>query len=55
MSLGEIAYLGLVLTGFTAFAVVLFSLSIDDRKRVRRGAPAAAYAAPPSGGVKAHA
>jgi hypothetical protein len=52
MSPGEIAYMALVLTGFAAFAAVLFWVSIDDRKRARRMAPDAALHAPPSGGVK---
>ena len=53
MSVGEIAYLGLVLTGFTAFAVVLFWLSLDDRARHRRTSPNAALRSLPSRGVTA--
>jgi hypothetical protein len=51
MSVGEIAYLGLVLAGFTGFAVVLFWLSLDDRARSRRARSDAALGSLPSRGV----
>ncbi len=55
MTLGEIAYLGLVLTGFTVFAVVLLWVAADDRMRTRKVTARAALEAPPSGGARAHA
>jgi hypothetical protein len=53
MSVGEIAYLGLVLTGFTVFTVVLFWVSRDDRARHRRPSSDAALESLPSRGVTA--
>lgn len=55
MTFGEIAYLGLVLSGFIAFAVVLFWVAADDRMRTRKATARAALEAPPSGGARAHA
>jgi len=55
MTTGEMAYLGLALTGFFAFVVVVFWVQFDDRKRDRRPASGTAYQSPPSGGVKAGA
>ena len=51
MSVGEIAYLGLVLTSVTSFIVVVMWLSFDDRARQRR--VALAEKSMPSGAVKA--
>ncbi|MBI3514948.1 MAG: hypothetical protein HY060_12925 [Proteobacteria bacterium] len=53
MSIGEIAYLGLALTGVTSFTVVVFWLAWDDRAYRRRGTSAPAKQSVPSGAVKA--
>jgi hypothetical protein len=55
MTTGEMAYLGLALTAFFAFVLVVFWLQFDDRRLGRRSPPETAYRTPPSGVVKAGA
>jgi hypothetical protein len=55
MSLGEIAYLCLVVGAATAFAVTLFALSVEDERRRRRLAGATVHRTPPQAGVTAPA
>ena len=55
MTGGELAYLVLVLVGFSAFAVVLFTISGGFRGHAPTGLPEAREPAPlPTGGKLAH-